>query len=217
MTSCIIKIRRKGGPGSGNWGHSGRPGMVGGSQPSKGSAHSWGAITKPTRKYTYAKNREEWVKKAEANEPAPNEVYRWANLREIHNLFMGKRLQSLDTSEDPEFYFAPRTTVPDNFLDRTYGRFVLDGKKLQEAGYQRDKGLFGEMAWRHKTKHPGDYRAQDLEEKGLTEIFLDSIQSFQIISNPKKYPLDDMQDWLDYRLGRKVPIIKQPGYSEDDF
>lgn len=28
-----VKIRRKGGPGSGNWGHSGRPGFVGGAAP----------------------------------------------------------------------------------------------------------------------------------------------------------------------------------------
>lgn len=33
MTSVKIRIRRKGGPGSGNWGHSGRPGMIGGSGP----------------------------------------------------------------------------------------------------------------------------------------------------------------------------------------
>jgi hypothetical protein len=36
MTSVKIRLRRKGGPGSGNWGHSGRPGMVGGSAPGTG-------------------------------------------------------------------------------------------------------------------------------------------------------------------------------------
>lgn len=33
MTSLKIKVHRKGGPGSGNWGHSGRPGLIGGSSP----------------------------------------------------------------------------------------------------------------------------------------------------------------------------------------
>jgi len=37
MTTVKIKVRRKGGPGSGNWNHKGRPGMVGGSTPSKNS------------------------------------------------------------------------------------------------------------------------------------------------------------------------------------
>jgi len=37
MTSVRIRLKRKGGPGSGNWNHKGRPGMVGGSASSKGS------------------------------------------------------------------------------------------------------------------------------------------------------------------------------------
>lgn len=37
MSTVKIRIRRKGGPGSGNWGHSGRPGQVGGSTSGGGS------------------------------------------------------------------------------------------------------------------------------------------------------------------------------------
>lgn len=35
-----VKVRKKGGPGSGNWNHKGRPGMVGGSVSGGGSSHS---------------------------------------------------------------------------------------------------------------------------------------------------------------------------------
>jgi len=38
VTTIRIKVRRKGGPGSGHWGHSGIPGHHGGSAPSKGKA-----------------------------------------------------------------------------------------------------------------------------------------------------------------------------------
>lgn len=41
MTAVKVIVRKtKGGPGSGNWGHSGRPGAVGGSAPSGGSGGS---------------------------------------------------------------------------------------------------------------------------------------------------------------------------------
>lgn len=38
MASVKIRIKRKGGPGSGNWNHKGRPGMVGGSVSGGGSS-----------------------------------------------------------------------------------------------------------------------------------------------------------------------------------
>lgn len=41
MTSVKVIVRKtKGGPGSGNWGHSGRPGQVGGSSPGGGKGGS---------------------------------------------------------------------------------------------------------------------------------------------------------------------------------
>lgn len=39
MSKIIIKVSRKGGPGSGHWGHSGLPGVQGGSAPSKGGGN----------------------------------------------------------------------------------------------------------------------------------------------------------------------------------
>lgn len=54
MTSVKIKIRRKGGPGSGNWGHSGRPGQVGGSAPGTGG--------KIFKKEAYLAKKREWMR-----------------------------------------------------------------------------------------------------------------------------------------------------------
>lgn len=46
MASVKVKIRRKGGPGSGNWNHKGRPGLIGGSAPAGRSSSVTGAKTK---------------------------------------------------------------------------------------------------------------------------------------------------------------------------
>lgn len=35
--STVLLVYVKGGPGSGNWGHAGRPGLVGGSAPTRGA------------------------------------------------------------------------------------------------------------------------------------------------------------------------------------
>jgi hypothetical protein len=46
MTAIKVIVRKtKGGPGSGNWGHSGRPGLQGGSAPGGGVGGSSGGIS----------------------------------------------------------------------------------------------------------------------------------------------------------------------------
>lgn len=171
-----ILVKVKGGPGSGNRNHAGIPGHQGGSAPA-----SWPKTSVDWRKLT--------------NDNAPpltDRMYRWANLQEIQDLFLNRRTRSLDVSEDPEFYFAPaKKLIEDNFLTRTYGRFILDSAKLAESGWKRDSGLFGEMAWRSM-----------VSDVDTVKAYKDAIIGFELQDNPKQFPIEDMQDWLNFRIGR---------------
>jgi hypothetical protein len=53
-TVKVIVRKTKGGPGSGNWGHSGRPGMHGGSSPGGGKGSSVGEAAANSPKLKYA-------------------------------------------------------------------------------------------------------------------------------------------------------------------
>lgn len=192
-----IILRRKGGPGSGNFNHKGRPGLQGGSAPKSSS-------------YTYARNSAEWREKAATNAPAPSTLYRWANLLEIHDAARGDRNRSLDVSEDPDFYFAPpKSLTSDSFVQRTYGRFILDGNVLQAAGYRRDAGLFGEMAWRHMSKYSTE------TEQQLLKTYLSAIKGFEVLLNPAQLSIEELHDWMRYRLGRDIQITKSAHYTEE--
>ena len=186
----------------------GRVIFIGG--PGQGGGSSGGGGTT----YSQAANRAEWEALVEANAPAPAEVYRWANPQEIHDMFLGKRTRSLDISEDPDFYFAPTSVLDsDSFVEHTYGRFVLDGPALQDAGWTRRSGFFGEQMWAYKPST--DWRTRT--DADVITPYVKALQRYELISNPGKIPITELQNWLDYRMGRHVPIVRGEHYSEENI
>jgi len=176
--------------------------------PIGGPGAGGGGATGGFQLYAKPESRDEWIEKANTNAPPPDEMYRWGNLMELHDLSNGKRTRSLDITEDEDFYFAPHSIVRDSFVTKTYGRFVLDGEKLSNAGWKRDPGLFAERAWRQ-------YGANDAN---VVKSYVNAIKRFEVYANPKKYPLSDLQSWMDFRFGKgAIQVVKASGYTEDNI
>jgi len=134
------------------------------------------------------------------------ELYRWGNLTDVHSSFLGKRTRSLDTTDRPEWYFAPPSMLKsDSWTERTYGRYLLDRATLAKAGWSKDPRLKTEGAWRWK---PGNLGKgwQDVDDKFVGNSFLSSIKGYEVVSLPRGVSAGQLGDWFKYRTGRKIPI-----------
>ena len=181
-----LKFTTKGGPGSGNIGHAGRPGSVGGSAPSKGGTLAVGE----------------------------NELYRWANLAEAVDISWKPSKRdpetpySLDVTDKQDFYFAPHSVLSErSWVKNTYGRFILDKKTLEEGGWSKDPNLRAEGAWRWKPGNlGGTWRDYDAGFQG--RVYARAIRGFEITSIPGGYTKEDVRNILTYRYGRTIPVIE---------
>lgn len=88
----------KGGPGSGNWGHAGRPGTIGGSAPRSGVGAAMSLRTGPSAKARQAeaagKVDKKKGKKLELKEPKPHETLGGSDLEEMLDDPVGRQVLS---------------------------------------------------------------------------------------------------------------------------
>lgn len=61
------------------------------------------------------------------------------------------------------------------------------------------------MAWRSM-----------VSDVDTVKAYKDAIIGFELQDNPKQFPIEDMQDWLNFRIGRQIPITKGRSYNEWD-
>jgi hypothetical protein len=190
------ELRRmaKGGAGSGNFDHAGRPGQIGGSAPSR-------------------------LARGDATE-----LYRWGNLAEVVALDEARsgrivRPSSLDVTDRPEWYFPPPRVLPPSarsWVNHTYGRYILDRAALAESGWGKDPNLRTEGAWRWKPGNlGGSWREYD--DAFVNNAYKSAIRGFEVTTLPEGGSLEQVHDILKYRLGREVPVVASTVRQITDF
>lgn len=141
------------------------------------------------------------------------ELYRWANLQEIIETSRHKRVNSLDVTEKPDWYFAPHKVLTNPTpVETVYGRFILDREILINGGWSKDPHLTVEGAWRWKSTNIGD-----LSDSQLAFIYNSSIIGFEIVDLPDTLSAAQVSEILEYRLKRSIPVIVSTAKEITDF
>lgn len=152
MTSCIIKLKRrtKGGRGSGNWGHSGRPGMIGGSAPGGGTLST---SPQPQPDSPAERLRQTLVKASLAPEIGKLEAAKTAReekLREIET-----RLSNLTNKQFSKAGWTPEERVESRNLFATRTKLAGEVKILND---RINKAKAMEVEYAHKAMALPDSR-----------------------------------------------------------
>lgn len=131
------------------------------------------------------------------------ELYRWANLQEIIETSRQKRVNSLDVTDKPDWYFPPHKVLTNpTSVEKVYGRFILNKEILINGGWSKDSHLTVEGAWRWKETNLGYF-----SDSQLASIYNSSIRGFEIINLPDTLSAAQVSEILEYRLNRNIPVI----------
>jgi len=135
--TLTIQPQRKGGPGSGNWGHAGRPGQVGGSAPGGGAAYAREKYLKTIRDGYPRPVRDEIAAKVQALRPdaTGHQVYMYLDVMSMDQerfLYYAEKIGMKNPKQAMEAYFAENDAVEKDVMRRRWA--------LEEAATYSQKG-----------------------------------------------------------------------------
>jgi hypothetical protein len=186
MTSCIIKVRRKGGPGSGNWGHAGRPGIVGGSMPTKGRSVPTSTIGPKPQPFQSWKEAKLWAVKYGIDIQALDSYPRNAamdvisTLRDVQGKVPVKLVDKISVHDGPNQYYENSREIE---LYRTPR--PSDSKRIVE--------LEAEM--------------RKLESKGYHAMAMDVKERIDIVKGNAKHPKADWHSIYHFNPSRQMEAL----------
>ena len=137
-----IEPRRKGGPGSGNWGHAGRPGQVGGSAPGGGAAYAREKYLKAIRDGYPRPVRDEIAKSIQAIRPDATEdqVDMYLDVMAMDRerfLYYGNKIGLDNPERAADAYFAENEAMEKDVLRRRLA--MEDAATFSTRGQPQDQ------------------------------------------------------------------------------
>ena len=137
-----IEPRRKGGPGSGNWGHAGRPGQVGGSAPGGGAAYARSKWLVAIRNGYPQPVRDEIAEKIQAIRPdaTENQVDMYLDVMSLDRerfLYYANKIGLDNPEQSADAYFAENKKMEKDILRRRLA--MEDAATFRQKGQPKDQ------------------------------------------------------------------------------